>query len=73
MNGLFWNCRGLGKKGLSTYLRSLITQHKLAFVGLMETMIEEINENVLKKFDPDGDFLEVVPIYWEIRWNSNWC
>jgi hypothetical protein len=52
----FGTVEALGKKGLSTYLRSLITQHKLAFVGLMETMTEEINENVLKKFDPNGDF-----------------
>ncbi|KAL5656176.1 hypothetical protein ACJX0J_035495, partial [Zea mays] len=51
--------KGLGKKGLSTYLRSLITQHKLAFLSHFctknnepflhenSTMVQELKEKII--------------------------
>ena len=38
MIGLFWNCRGAGKKGMSTCLTDLINANEVDFIGLQETM-----------------------------------
>lgn len=55
--GLVWNCRGLKKKGVATYLKDLIGQNYFHFIGLQETMIKECDEKILKRFDPNKDFL----------------
>ena len=34
MKGLIWNCRGMKKKGVSSFLRSLILEHKFHFIGI---------------------------------------
>jgi hypothetical protein len=34
IQGLFWNCRGLKKKGVSTFLKNLIHDYKFHFIGL---------------------------------------
>ncbi|KAI0498728.1 hypothetical protein KFK09_019620 [Dendrobium nobile] len=39
---LFWNCRGARKKQTGHYLRSLVGSNEVIFVGLVETMIEDI-------------------------------
>lgn len=38
MIGIFWNCRGVAKKGLSSFIKELIWDHKADFMGLQETM-----------------------------------
>ena len=38
MKGVFWNCRGVGKKGMSTCLIDMINANELDFIGLQETM-----------------------------------
>ena len=57
INGLIWNCRGLTKKGVSTFLKDLISQNRFHFVGLQETMIKDCEEKVLRKFDSNKDYL----------------
>ena len=57
IQGLFWNCRGLKKKGVSTFLKNLILEYKFHFFGLQETMIPECNDSLLRKFDPNQDYL----------------
>ena len=57
VQGLIWNCRGLSKKGVSTFLRNLILEYKLHFVGLQETMIGECEDSLLRKFDMNQDYL----------------
>ena len=37
MIGIIWNCRGVAKKGLSSYIRELIWDNKADFVGIQET------------------------------------
>ncbi|XP_028550676.1 uncharacterized protein LOC110092067, partial [Dendrobium catenatum] len=60
ISALFWNCRGARKKQTGYYLRSLVSNNEVYFVGLTETMIEDVN-----RFDVDGiirknwDFLHV--------------
>ncbi|KAK8935182.1 hypothetical protein KSP39_PZI014059 [Platanthera zijinensis] len=39
---LFWNCRGVQKKGMRNYLCDLINQHNLGQVGLLETKVEDL-------------------------------
>ena len=57
VQGLFWNCRGLKKKGVSTFLKNLILEYKFHFVDLQETMIANCEDKLLKRFDPNQDFL----------------
>jgi exonuclease III len=56
LQGLVWNCRGLRKTGVATFLKSLIFQYKLHFVGLQETMVE-CGDNLLRRFDANQDYL----------------
>lgn len=41
VNGLIWNCRGLKKIGVSSFLKNLIFQYNFDFIGLQETMVED--------------------------------
>jgi len=57
VQGLFWNCRGLKKKGVSTFLKDLIFEYKFHFIGLQETMIPECSDCILRRFDCNQDYL----------------
>ena len=57
VHGLFWNCRGLKKKGVSTFLKNLILEHKFHFIGLQETMIADCSDSLLRKFDGSQDYI----------------
>ena len=52
MKGLFWNCRGIKKKCVSSFLRNLIMEHKFHILGLQETMQADIDDSILRQFDP---------------------
>jgi hypothetical protein len=54
---LIWNCRGLKKSSVATFLKSLIFQYNLHFIGLQETMVEDCEDSLLRKFDANQDFL----------------
>jgi len=45
MKGLIWNCRGIKKKGV------------FYFIGIQETMVENIDDITLKGFDPNSNYL----------------
>ena len=55
VQGLIWNSRGLKKRGVSTFLKNLILEHKFHFIGLQETMIAECEDSLLRKFDVNQD------------------
>jgi hypothetical protein len=57
IQGLFWNCRGLKKKGVSTFLKNLIHDYKFHFIGLQETMIADCSDSLLRSFDENQDYL----------------
>ena len=63
MLGLFWNCRGAGKKGMSTCLTDMISAHEVDFLGLQETMKSNYTPSFFRKLDPLQKF------YWE--WNPS--
>lgn len=63
IQGLIWNCRGIKKKGVSTFLKNLILEYKFHFIGLQETMIADCNDSLLRKFDYNQDYL------W--KWNDS--
>lgn len=63
VGGLIWNCRGLKKKEIPTFLKNLILDKKFHFIGLQETMIPECNDSLLRKFDMNQEYL------W--MWNSS--
>lgn len=41
---IFWNCRGVRKKQTGHFLHSLVGGNEVVFVGLIETMIEDISK-----------------------------
>jgi len=57
MQGLIWNCRGLKKKGVASFLKNLISQFSFHFIGLQETMIRDCDDRIVKKFDCHQDYL----------------
>lgn len=56
MIGIFWNCRGVGKKGMSTYLTDTINANDVDFIGLQETMRSKYNSSFFRKIDPGQKF-----------------
>jgi hypothetical protein len=57
IQGLIWNCRGLKKKGVASYLKNLIFQYSFHFIGIQETMICDCDDRILRRFDPQQDYL----------------
>ena len=57
MKGLIWNCRGIKKKGVSSFLQNLILEHKFDIIGLQETMQADIDDSILRKLDPSQIYL----------------
>lgn len=57
MIGVIWNCRGIAKNGLSSFIKELIWEHKAGFVSLQETMKNDIPDKLLRKIDPDKNFI----------------
>lgn len=56
VQGLIWNCRGLKKRGFC-FLKNLILEFKFHFIGLQETIIENCEDSLLRKFDVNQDYL----------------
>ena len=52
MLGLIWNRRGIKKKGVATFLKKLFQEYQFHFEGLQETMVQNYEESLLRKFDP---------------------
>lgn len=57
LQGIFCNCKGLKKKGVSTFLKNLISEYKFHFIGLQETMVRHCDDNIIRKFDAPKDYL----------------
>ena len=57
MKGLVWNCRGIRKTGVSSYLKNLILEHQFHFIGLQETIVSDLTERMLENFDPHKNYL----------------
>lgn len=55
-NILIWNCRGARKKTTGNYLRHLVTDHEVEFIGLVETKVE-----IFSRLDID----KLVGRHWE--------
>ena len=56
MKGIFWNCRGAGKKGMATCLVDMINANEIDFIGLQETMKEIYKPSFFRKIDPSHKF-----------------
>ena len=52
MIGIFWTCRGAGKKGMSSCLSHMIRDHSLDFVCLQETHKKKFQDGYFRKIDP---------------------
>ena len=59
---LIYNCRRLRKK-VSTFLKNLIQENHFHFIGLEETIIENCDDSLLRRFEINQDF------FWE--WNPS--
>jgi hypothetical protein len=56
MIGIIWNCRGVAKKGISTYIKELIWDHKVDFIGIQETKKKSYSDNFFRKLDNAKEF-----------------
>lgn len=56
ISGLIWNCRGLKKKGVATYLKNLMDQYSFHFIGIQETMIKDCDDKIIRKFDSQHNY-----------------
>jgi exonuclease III len=56
MIGIIWNCRGVAKKGLSSYVKELLWDHKADFIGIQETMKKSYSEKLFRKIDNNKEF-----------------
>lgn len=57
MIGLFWNCRGIRKKGLAPFIRDLMKERNFDFVCFQETILQSFSDLILRKIDPSTDYL----------------
>jgi hypothetical protein len=57
LRGLFWNVRGLNKKGLAPYIRDLMAENHFDFLCFQETILQEFSDKCLRKIDPGKEFL----------------
>ena len=48
---------GIKKKGVTSFLRNLISEHKFHFIGLQETMQGDISDQILRNLDPMNNYL----------------
>lgn len=44
MKGLIWNCRGLGSSDKRRFVRELLTTHKIDFLGIQETQLQDFRD-----------------------------
>src|SRR4051812_26671941 len=56
MKGIFWNCRGAGKSGMTSCLYHLINDHSLDFLGIQETMKKKFLPKYFRRVDPFDRF-----------------
>jgi exonuclease III len=54
---LFWNVKGLRKKGLASYVRDLMNEKSIDFVCFQETILQEFLDSCLRMIDPSRDYL----------------
>jgi exonuclease III len=56
MKGFFWNCRGIRKKALASYVRDLFVENSFDFIYVQETMAD-FSDAMLRKVDPNRNYL----------------
>ena len=56
MIGLIWNCRGVSKKGMSTFIKELLYDYHVDFVGLQETIKKNYSDKFFRQIDPGKAF-----------------
>lgn len=56
MNDIIWNCRGIEKKGLSSFIKDMIHDYQLDFLGIQETMKKNFKDSLFRKVDIQKSF-----------------
>jgi hypothetical protein len=56
MTGVFWNCRGVCKKGMGTEIKNLMNDTNTDFIGLQETMKKRYTDKFFRNIDPSKNF-----------------
>jgi hypothetical protein len=52
----FWNCRGIKKKGVASYIRDMVKECNFDFVCFQETIVHEFSDECFRKIDPHKIF-----------------
>jgi hypothetical protein len=60
MIGVIWNCQGLGRKGKFEFLKELIREEKVDFIGIQETMRISFNKNWLDALSGNRNFVWMI-------------
>ncbi|KAL0918950.1 hypothetical protein M5K25_011001 [Dendrobium thyrsiflorum] len=56
---VFWNCRGARKREASLYLREIVGDHDVFFIGLVETKLANVDRSDVNRIvGSDGDFFQ---------------
>lgn len=56
MIGIIWNYKGVAKKGLSSFIKELIQDHKADFIGIQETMKKKYSHKFFRNIDNNKEF-----------------
>ena len=56
MAGLIWNSRGVLRNGFIAFLKELIREFKIEFIGIQETMLRKFSNSFLRKLETCGNF-----------------
>lgn len=51
MKGLIWNCRGVSKKGMSSFVKDFLISQQIDFIGLQETIRKNYTDKFFRKID----------------------
>jgi hypothetical protein len=57
MKGLFWNCMGVRKKGLASYVRDLLKENGFDLICIQETMVQDFSDAMIRSVDPSKCYL----------------
>jgi hypothetical protein len=56
---MFWNGRGVGKKGMGSKLRELVWEHELDFICFQETTKNNYKPNLIRRIDPQNQLVGI--------------
>jgi exonuclease III len=57
IQSIFWNCRGVRKRGVASYVEDKMRDLKLDTICFQEIILHDFSEACLRKIDPNKEYL----------------